>query len=294
MAIITMDGHEITKLVLTPASGSPVTKNLVAANSFGSSDEGKVVVNGSLASQTSQNISANGTYDTTTKNSVVVDVQSSLSVDDWDIYGKEQVKTWGETLNLSDDTNFDSLTPSTSASTITINDAVGESFSVDFANYMYIILQEQYIKASYASPADKAFAKQVSISVYLLYRSLNNQNVSSVSVLQNMTYQYNNNGEVVQAPNGTSYGIYGGNGLKPSFASTSGASTTVTVPAPTWSMRGSTSYSPVATLEAIDSSNSKIEYRFTAYRMPVNTLAGTAKVEAEYIVSNDGLRSTGS
>lgn len=78
MAIVTMDGHEITKLVLTPANGSAVTKNLVATNSYGTADEGKVVSNGALKAQTSQNITANGTYDTTDKNSVVVDVQADV------------------------------------------------------------------------------------------------------------------------------------------------------------------------------------------------------------------------
>ena len=41
-------------------------------------DEGKVVVNGQLVAQTSQNITANDTYDTTTKNEVVVNVPSTL------------------------------------------------------------------------------------------------------------------------------------------------------------------------------------------------------------------------
>lgn len=78
MAIVTMDGHEITKLVLTPASGTSATKNLIATNSYSSADEGKVVSNGALKAQTSQNITANGTYDTTDKNSVVVDVQADV------------------------------------------------------------------------------------------------------------------------------------------------------------------------------------------------------------------------
>lgn len=46
-------------------------------NSYTQSDEGKVVVNGSLASQSSQSITENGTYDTTTKNSVTVNVPST-------------------------------------------------------------------------------------------------------------------------------------------------------------------------------------------------------------------------
>lgn len=45
-------------------------------NSYGVSDEGKVVDNGSLVSQTSKSINANGTYDTTSNNEVVVNVPS--------------------------------------------------------------------------------------------------------------------------------------------------------------------------------------------------------------------------
>lgn len=80
MAKVTLDGHEVNTLVLTPASGSAVTKSLVATNTYAAGDAGKVVkLNGStyeLAAQTarSSNITANGTYDTTENNSVTVAV----------------------------------------------------------------------------------------------------------------------------------------------------------------------------------------------------------------------------
>jgi hypothetical protein len=43
-------------------------------NSYAAGDEGKVVSEGALVAQTSKNINANGTHDTTTNNQVVVDV----------------------------------------------------------------------------------------------------------------------------------------------------------------------------------------------------------------------------
>lgn len=49
-------------------------------NSYDSSDEGKVVSNGELVDQSSQSISANGIYDTTLKNEVVVNVSGGGSV----------------------------------------------------------------------------------------------------------------------------------------------------------------------------------------------------------------------
>ena len=48
-------------------------------NSYSVSDEGKVVSNGALVAQSSQNITANGTYDTTLKNSVVVNVPQGIT-----------------------------------------------------------------------------------------------------------------------------------------------------------------------------------------------------------------------
>ena len=48
--------------------------SVAVPNSYASGDEGKVVSNGALVAQSSQNIDTNGTYDTTLKNEVVVNV----------------------------------------------------------------------------------------------------------------------------------------------------------------------------------------------------------------------------
>ena len=55
--------------------------NVNVANSYSASDEGKVVNNGALVSQTSATYTTNGTYDTTTKNEVVVNVSGGGSSD---------------------------------------------------------------------------------------------------------------------------------------------------------------------------------------------------------------------
>jgi hypothetical protein len=52
------------------------------ANSYTSADNGKVVSNQQLVAQTSKNINANGTHDTTANNSVVVDVPNSYAAED--------------------------------------------------------------------------------------------------------------------------------------------------------------------------------------------------------------------
>ena len=55
---------------------SKVTANV--PNSYAAGDEGKVVNNGALVSQTTLNVTRNGTYDTTTKNSVNVNVTAVI------------------------------------------------------------------------------------------------------------------------------------------------------------------------------------------------------------------------
>ena len=54
-------------------------------NSYSQSDEGKVVSNGALVSQTSDTVTANDTYDTTLINSLTVNVSGGggIDIDDW-------------------------------------------------------------------------------------------------------------------------------------------------------------------------------------------------------------------
>ena len=59
---------------------SPVNVNV--PNSYAAGDEGKVVSDGALVSQTSTTKNANGTYDTTLNNEVVVNVPNSYSAGD--------------------------------------------------------------------------------------------------------------------------------------------------------------------------------------------------------------------
>lgn len=62
---------------VTNYASAEITTNV--PNSYSASDEGKVVDNGALVAQTSQSITANGTYDTTTKNSVSVTVPQGIT-----------------------------------------------------------------------------------------------------------------------------------------------------------------------------------------------------------------------
>lgn len=68
-----------TKAITANGNGQDVVGyaavNVNVPNSYAAADEGKVVSNGALVAQTSDTVTQNGTYDTTLKNEVVVDVQ---------------------------------------------------------------------------------------------------------------------------------------------------------------------------------------------------------------------------
>lgn len=87
---------------------SPVTVDV--PNTYTASDEGKVVSSGALVAQTTRTVTENGTYDTTTNNSVVVDVQEQP----WEPLEDGYSNFWFE---LTDDTlspwlNFSAKTES--------------------------------------------------------------------------------------------------------------------------------------------------------------------------------------
>ena len=67
-------------------------------NSYAAGDEGKVVSNGALVAQTTKQITANGTVDTTTNDEVVVAVQPNL-----------QSKTATENGTVTADSGYDGL-----------------------------------------------------------------------------------------------------------------------------------------------------------------------------------------
>lgn len=107
-------------------------------NSYASEDEGKVVNNGGLVAQESQNVSQNGTYDTTMKNQVVVAVPNSYSASD-----EGKVVFSGELINQTSKTITNNGTYNTTKNNSVVVNVSGGSGGIvnpDFQGltYMYV------------------------------------------------------------------------------------------------------------------------------------------------------------
>lgn len=97
--------------------------SVAVPNSYSASDEGKVVNNGALVSQTSDTVTANDTYDTTLINSLTVNVSGGSSIDFSSIKQNFSLTNIGSLFTALESGKWDSLEYSCVSGTnpITIN-----------------------------------------------------------------------------------------------------------------------------------------------------------------------------
>lgn len=161
--IVTMGGVDVTDQVFKAGVGQKIitqngsydaeddyfsgysSVNVNVPNSYTLSDEGKVVSNGSLVSQTSATYTLNDTYDTTLKNSVTVNVANSYSASD---EGKvvsngalvSQTSATYTSNNTYDTTTISSVTVNVSGGGITPTGTytITSSGTYDITNYAYV------------------------------------------------------------------------------------------------------------------------------------------------------------
>ena len=77
---ITVTSNGVSTTDVTNYASAKVTANV--PNTYSAGDEGKVVSSGTLVAQTSKNVNANGTVDTTLNNQVVVSVPNTYAAGD--------------------------------------------------------------------------------------------------------------------------------------------------------------------------------------------------------------------
>ena len=117
---------------------SPVVANV--PNTYTAGDEGKVVSSGALVAQTSQTIDTNGTYDTTLKNSVTVNVSGGAFTPTYAVIrpDAELVQSYSYDKLAVQDLSFTIPAYSTTATTIVTSENLDGEI-IDFANYDYFV-----------------------------------------------------------------------------------------------------------------------------------------------------------
>lgn len=183
----------------------------------------------------------------------------------------EKVAQFDKVINLSSDTSFDSVTPTTSAVTLLASAANGDTFTLASmnANNAYINVFECYFDIAYKStPPNPYMIDSGIVGIQHLTREL-----GYGATGQNKAYGYGHNmihyktSSGGESWNSQAYGLYVSAVPTITLSSTSAAAPVITYQRPAIAMRGSTTYSAVNALKAVDSANTNVHYRNTLYRV---------------------------
>lgn len=225
--------------------------------------DGYVYVDGDI------DISANGTYDVSTKEHAIVNIP-------WTYMGEEPYMMMSYSYNYTlADTTYADWTPSTTAKSI--KSGVNTSYlSADFEHYEYVMRWQTQFVAAYKDGATLKIIpyKQVAELWQVLNRkpssltniiaSNNNNNVCTTYFTAAICAYYNSSGNLASGYT-ASYGIYPG-ATAPTFGSTTDLSTSVAIKTPSINARCSTTY--MSTTRANDiATTSTFKIRGWLYRI---------------------------
>lgn len=136
---VTVESLSVTENGTTTAptgkAYSPVVVNV--PNSYSAGDEGKVVSNGALVSQTSDTVTQNGTVDTTLINSLLVNVSGGGGAWSWLGRNPYKLQEWTEHKKFSE-TDFATWTYSTTQTTISAAASYSPTIAANCADYDYV------------------------------------------------------------------------------------------------------------------------------------------------------------
>lgn len=187
---VTMGGVDVTEQVFKAGVGEKIitqngvydaeddwlegysSVNVNVQNSYTSSDEGKVVNNGSLVSQTSATYTTNNTYDTTLINSVTVNVSGGITPT-----GTKEINITENGTVTEDVTNY---------ANVEITTNVSSGSDIEFVEYIQTdgsAWLDTGVKANQTSIIDCVFYGTATSSI--LYGCASSGNTASVSLVVN-------------------------------------------------------------------------------------------------------------
>lgn len=205
---ISISSNGVTTENVGGYASAEITTNV--PNSYSASDEGKVVDNGALVSQTSKNINSNGTVDTTKNNEVVVAVPNTYTQSD---EGKV-VSNGALVAQTSDTVTTNDTYDTTLINSLTVNVSGGS-----FPNLMNF---EEVLVTSTATNIDVQLTPSDHCSICLLIKDVGQPDASLYkALLYSQVYagaQNGTAGNAILRPNGT----IGSDGQMASFNKTTG------------------------------------------------------------------------
>lgn len=212
--------------------------------------------------------------------------------------GAELVATYADESTLLSSTSYNGWTPSTTAKTIKSGANAG-TYTVDMANYDYLIRWQYYCEPVYGSSAtNKARFLKTAQEIYqaIIRRPNSLANIAALNEAANAC-QTVNTPSLMEYWNGSSshtytwaasYGIYA-SATAATFASSTSTSTTLTVKRPTISARCSTTYFSTSNAGYVTQGETYFHTQGWLYRIKKSKSLGYNEYHSLCSLFNDGM-----